>query len=303
MSEDARPVAKPFCPLLPSSVDTWISAPAAAHRFSNTSSAEDFAPSTRRTATPFFVAASTRGAVGAMPAPPATTRIRFPVIEKPLPKGPLIPTMSPSAAFESALVPSPTIWYVMPNLSPMYEMDIGNSSTPGTHTMTNCPGRASTVSLNRMVFVQGVSLRCSATLSILRLGVMSSTYHVIDLRVAVFVHEPRDVVAYRFEHSGSPRPDSSADLDGGGSGHDVLERVPACGYPAHADHGYLDRIVDLVDTPHADRSYRRAREPSEPVCQDRHPSLWGYRHPLERVDCDHSVRAAHLSRLGEVRYG
>src|SRR5512137_1361439 len=102
---------------------------------------------------------------------------------------------------------------------------MGNSSTPGTHTITNCPGSASSLPSNRIVFVPGVSFLCCLTSNISRPVRVGHPQHLLDRSVAVGFHEGRHLLACLREYVDPSRPDRSTDLDSARAGHDVLDRV------------------------------------------------------------------------------
>ncbi len=83
---------------------------------------------------------------GAMPKPPATSKMSWPFMSskgKPRPNGPRKPTMSPHCIWCSTSVNLPvrrTHSSIKPCLDGELEMEMGASPTPKMDTSTNCPG-------------------------------------------------------------------------------------------------------------------------------------------------------------------
>src|SRR4030066_1572577 len=132
---------------------------------------------------------------------------------------------------------------------------MGNSSTPGTQTMTNWPAVAMRGSLNLIDLTAGVSFRWSETVKTLSPTVMRHPRHLAQLRIPEFIHEILNLSAYLAEHLGPFFPDGRPNLDRFCAGHQVFDRLTACRYPSNTDHRYADGFIDLVDTSHTNRSY------------------------------------------------
>ncbi len=148
---------------MPSSVAT-ISVAASRIRSAKRSS-EAVRPPRRKVST---CPAATSGSSGDAPTPPAIARV-LPVTAKPFPYGPLIPIRSPSRIAKRAAVASPTSRTVIEDGE---ERAIGTSSTPGTQTITNCPGREAISRSKTNVLIDGVAWMIS--FSVTPTGICSS---------------------------------------------------------------------------------------------------------------------------------
>ncbi|MGD0250740.1 MAG: hypothetical protein ABSB97_07665 [Thermoplasmata archaeon] len=80
-----------------------------------------------------------------------------------------MPSAAPGSIFWTRRVVSPITLMVIPFERPeTYESDIGSSSSPGIHAITNWPGAAGGSYGKRSVTVEGVSSTRSVTRTIVR---------------------------------------------------------------------------------------------------------------------------------------
>ena len=141
-------MTNPWYPRVPSSVAIFSSVTFASSS-AKTSSSAVRAPRMKVSTSP--LAARVNNGVTPIPPPMART---FPVGKKPFPKGPLMPILSPSLRVKRAEVASPTFITVMAFAA---EKAMGISSTPGTQTIQNWPGRMLKSSSKTKVLMVGVS--------------------------------------------------------------------------------------------------------------------------------------------------
>src|SRR2546425_9225465 len=186
----------------------------------------------------------------------------------------------------------------MPLTAPRYEIAIGSSSYRGIQTIRNWPGCPPKSPRNRYVIVVGVSRTSSRIGTTSNLG-MGDPDRFRDGGESGFLEEGGHLLRDLLEHGEAFRNDRGADLDGAGTGHDVLQGVPSGPDSADADHRDVDLLTDVVHGPYADRPDRGTAEASELVCEEGHLQLRDDRHGLHRVDRDDPVGAAFFRRDAE----
>src|SRR6266705_643916 len=183
----------------------------------------------------------------------------------------------------------------MPLTAPRYEIAIGSSSYRGIQTIRNWPGCPPKSPRNRYVIVVGVSRTSSRIGTTSNLG-MGDPDRFRDGAETGLLEEGGHLLGDLLEHGDAFRNDRGADLDGAGTGHDVLQGVPPRPDAADADHGNVDLLADVVHSPHAYWPDRRTAEPSELVREEGHLQLGDDRHRLHRIDRDDPVGAALFRR-------
>src|SRR6266704_953380 len=171
----------------------------------------------------------------------------------------------------------------MPLTAPRYEIAIGSSSYRGIQTIRNWPGCPPKSPRKRYVIVVGVSRISSRIGTTSNLG-MGDPDRFRDGAESGLLEEGRHLLRDLLEHRDAFRNDRGADLDGAGTGHDVLQGVPPRPDAADADHGDVHLLADVVHGPHADRPDGGTAEPAEAIRQGRHLQLRGDGHRLHRVD-------------------
>src|SRR3990172_3320101 len=111
---------------------------------------------------------------------------------------------------------------------------------------------------------------------------------------ADLLEDRRDLLRDFIEDSEALRDDRRSDLHGAGSGHDVLQGVPARPDAPDPDDRDLDLLEDIVHRSDADRSDRGSAETTEAVREDGHLQLGGDRHRLHGVNRYDPIRTALL---------
>src|SRR5208337_836998 len=238
-----------------------------------------------------------RGRSGAAPTPPAIARTLSP-LENPFPNGPRMPIVFLGLSPKRAAVASPTFCTVMLLGD---DRAMGISSTPGTQTMTNCPGENVNVLSRKNVRTCRVSFftRTIATVS----GTPSSmgAPHNLpgaDPVLCIEVASNRLKYLHVIDH-GTP------DLHGICSRHHHLDDIVRGRDPATTDNRNFHRVIQLVHAPDCYRKDRPPRKPSEPVAQHRTAHTRRYPHGFYRVDRNDSAGPAGLgcfSDRGDIRH-
>src|SRR3989442_14347076 len=183
----------------------------------------------------------------------------------------------------------------MPLTAPRYEIAIGSSSYRGIQPIRNWPGCPTKSPRNRYVIVVGVSRTSSRIGTTSNLG-MRDPDRFRDGAESGLLEEGRHLLRDLLEHGDAFRDNRGSDLDGAGTGHDVLQGVPPGPDAADFDHGDVDLLADIAHGPHAFLPVRGTALPSELVREEGHLQLRDDRHRLHRVDRDDAVRAALFGR-------
>src|SRR5437899_12411453 len=136
----------------------------------------------------------------------------------------------------------------MPLTAPRTESAIGSPSSRGIQTIRNWPGCPPKSPRNRYVIVVGVSRTSSRIGTTSNLG-MGDPDRFRDGAESGVLEEGRHLLRDLLEHGEDFEDDRDADLDGAGTGHDVLQGVPSGPYAPDADHQHVDLLADFEHQP------------------------------------------------------